>query len=66
VGWSTVMPAAAYARLTSSTGHTLAPGPPRVYKPGKVVYTRAGHPSRMGAEEFHLFAGTAFVRLPAA
>src|SRR5256885_11828314 len=37
------MPAVPYARLTSSTGHTLARGSRRVYKRGKLLHTRR-HP----------------------
>src|SRR6267378_3925975 len=38
------MPAVAYARLTSSTGHTLARGSRRVYKRGKLLHTRRRRP----------------------
>src|SRR3981189_1119464 len=40
------MPAVAYARLTSSTGYTLARGSRRVYKRGKLLHTpRRGPPA---------------------
>src|SRR5256714_15322575 len=38
------MPAVAYARLTSSTGHTLARGSRRVHKRGKLLHTRRRRP----------------------
>src|SRR5467141_2102625 len=38
------MPAVAYARLTSSTGHTLARGSCRVYKRGKLLHTPRRRP----------------------
>src|SRR5260370_5811913 len=38
------MPAIAYARLTSSTGHTLARGSRRVYKRGKLLHMRRRPP----------------------
>src|ERR671922_2199320 len=53
MGWSTVIPAAAYARRTSSTGHTLARSPARVYKRGKLVHTRATRAAAMGAKARH-------------
>src|SRR5213592_3902329 len=59
------MPAAAYARLTSSMGHTLARGSPRVYKRGKVVHRPRRGAGRMRAKDCRPVAGTEVVRLPA-